>query len=283
MVIFCFQNIKKNSNAIKSISRSGTTFTATKCDNTTFTFTQQDNNTTYANYKGATTAASGTAGLVPAATTANRLKFLRGDATWQVPTNTTYGAATASALGLVKIGSNITNSSGTISLAKANVTAALGYTPPTTDTNTWRGIQNNVTSTSTTDSLSANMGKWLNEHKNPYVGNVVATKKSANVANQTDTNVQTVTLSVGTYILFMRFSFASNANGRRHAEIAQQNGSSWIQNGHYDLPAVNGFYTTACVTDVFTVTDDTVFAARVWHDSGTTLTVETNISYIKLK
>jgi hypothetical protein len=101
MVIFCFQNIEKNSNAIKNISRSGVTFTATKLDNTTFTFTQQDNNTTYANYVGATTAASGTAGLVPAASTANRLKFLRGDATWQVPTNTTYATATTTANGLM--------------------------------------------------------------------------------------------------------------------------------------------------------------------------------------
>ena len=167
--------------------------------------------TTYANYVGATASAAGTAGLVPPATAANRTKFLRGDATWQTPTNTTYAAvttaanglmtaadkiklngvaenannythptatsqesglykvavdgtghvtaatavakaditglgipaqdttyaaATGSALGLVKTGSNITNSSGTISLTKANVTAALGYTPPSTDTNT---------------------------------------------------------------------------------------------------------------------------------------------------
>ena len=35
------------SKAIKSISRSGTTFTALALDGTTFTFTQQDNNTTY--------------------------------------------------------------------------------------------------------------------------------------------------------------------------------------------------------------------------------------------
>ena len=40
-------------------------------------------------------------------------------------------AATSSALGAVKIGSNITVSSGTISLTKANVAAALGYTPVT--------------------------------------------------------------------------------------------------------------------------------------------------------
>lgn len=35
------------SKAIKNITRSGTTFTATALDGTTFTFTQQDNNTTY--------------------------------------------------------------------------------------------------------------------------------------------------------------------------------------------------------------------------------------------
>ena len=35
------------SKAIKSITRSGTTFTATALDGTKFTFTQQDNNTTY--------------------------------------------------------------------------------------------------------------------------------------------------------------------------------------------------------------------------------------------
>lgn len=54
--------------------------------------------------------------------------------------NTVYSlpTATSSTLGGVKVGSNITNSGGTISLTKANVTSALGYTPPTSDTNTWR-------------------------------------------------------------------------------------------------------------------------------------------------
>ena len=42
--------------------------------------------------------------------------------------------ATSDTLGMVKIGSNITVSSGTISLIKDNITNALGYTPPTTNT-----------------------------------------------------------------------------------------------------------------------------------------------------
>jgi hypothetical protein len=48
--------------------------------------------------------------------------------------NYSLPTATSSVLGGVKTGSNITNSSGTISLTKANVTSALGYTPPTTNT-----------------------------------------------------------------------------------------------------------------------------------------------------
>ncbi len=46
----------------------------------------------------------------------------------------TLPTATGSVLGGVKTGANITNSSGTISITKANVVAALGYTPPTTNT-----------------------------------------------------------------------------------------------------------------------------------------------------
>lgn len=48
--------------------------------------------------------------------------------------DTTYSAATSSTLGLVRVGSNISNSYGSISLTRANVTSALGYTPPTQDT-----------------------------------------------------------------------------------------------------------------------------------------------------
>lgn len=48
--------------------------------------------------------------------------------------NYTLPTATASVLGGVKVGSNITNTGGTISLTKDNVTNALGYTPPSSAT-----------------------------------------------------------------------------------------------------------------------------------------------------
>lgn len=69
------------------------------------------------------------AGLVPApSTTAGTTKYLREDGTWATPpdTNTTYSKL-----------SQFTNDSGYItSITKAMVTTALGYTPPTSDTNT---------------------------------------------------------------------------------------------------------------------------------------------------
>ena len=155
---------------IRGLSVSGRTVTYTRGDGTTGSITTQDSNTTYGNMTGATANAAGKAGLVPAPAAGTQgSKYLRADGTWQTPpdTNTTYGTAsqsvnglmsaadkkkldgiasgannytyslpTASAtvLGGVKTGSNITNTGGVLSLTKANVTSALGYTPPTTNT-----------------------------------------------------------------------------------------------------------------------------------------------------
>lgn len=75
----------------------------TKADITALGIPGQDTNTTYSPFKGATTSAAGTSGLViaPPAGAANR--YLRSDGTWAVPpdTNTTYGVATQAANGLL--------------------------------------------------------------------------------------------------------------------------------------------------------------------------------------
>lgn len=110
-----------------------------------------------------------------------------GTAAWGADTNTTYSAATQSANGLmsasdkkkldgiatgankyslptasssvlggVKTGNNITNSQGVISITKDNVTKALGYTPPTTNT-----TYSNAT-TSTAGLMSADDKNYIN-------------------------------------------------------------------------------------------------------------------------
>lgn len=62
----------------------------------------KDTNTTYANMEAATASAAGAAGLVPAPAAGKQTSFLRGDGTWVVPTNTTYGLASTTANGLLR-------------------------------------------------------------------------------------------------------------------------------------------------------------------------------------
>ena len=73
-------------------------------------------------------------------------------------------AATSSTIGGVKIGNNISITSGTISLTKGNVVNALGYTPPTADTNTHytTGLIVGNSSSSTGNTAVTTNGVFLN-------------------------------------------------------------------------------------------------------------------------
>lgn len=138
-----------------SLSKSGSEIILTSSNGNTTSVTDSD--TTYSNMKGATTSATGTSGLVPAPSTGAANRYLRSDGTWAVPpdNNTTYS-------NFVKSGSG----------AKSGLVPAPSTTAGTnkylredgtwqTPSNTWRGIQDNLTSTSATESLSAKQGKNL--------------------------------------------------------------------------------------------------------------------------
>ena len=76
----------------------------------------------------------------------------------------TLPAATTSTLGGVIIGSNISLSSGTISISKTNVVDALGYTPPTTNTTY-------SVATQSTDGLMSSADKLKLDTKVPVLDN----------------------------------------------------------------------------------------------------------------
>ena len=95
---------------IKAITVSGGTITLTKTDGTTLTATIG-------------TATASADGLLSKTDKTKLDGIATGANNYSLPT------ATSGVLGGVKIGSNITNSSGTISLSSANVVNALGYTP----------------------------------------------------------------------------------------------------------------------------------------------------------
>lgn len=180
--------------------------------NTTVEWTSDNKlriNSTWTAWKGATDSANGTAGYMPAPTSAQRGQFLRGDGSWVSLNNYSLPTASNTTLGGVKTGAAITDTTGYTAVAikdgiiyykdtnttytfynlqfqNSGGTTVDTYKPTTsptktlkagsnvtisassnvitiasTDTNTWRGIQNNLTSDSTTDSLSAAQGKAL--------------------------------------------------------------------------------------------------------------------------
>ena len=69
-----------SANYVKSLSISGKTITVTKGDGNTSQLTTQD--TTYSAFKGATSSAAGSAGLVPAPASGDTSKYLKSDGTW---------------------------------------------------------------------------------------------------------------------------------------------------------------------------------------------------------
>ena len=143
-------------------------------------YTPAKSDTTYSDFTGASSSAAGKHGLVPAPAQGNQNSFLRGDGTWATPTDTKYSLGsfgiTASATEINytkgvtsaiqtqlnnKAASNHTHSNYLTGITSQMITTALGYTPPKQDTNTWRDVVDNLTSTATDKSLSANQGKVL--------------------------------------------------------------------------------------------------------------------------
>ena len=141
-------------------------------------------------------------------------------------TNTTYSAASGGGLSLSSNAFSIANSGVTAGSygpsanatpgygstfnvpyitvnAKGQVTAASTKTitiPASDNTNTWRGIQNNLTSTSTTDSLSAAQGKVLNDkimHAAAITATVKFTKTSGVIAAARYGRIGFLTFNIG--------------------------------------------------------------------------------------
>ena len=184
------------------------------------------------------------------------------------------GTITIKQAGAVK-GSFTTNQSGatTIELTDNN-------------TDTWRGIQNNLTSTSTDQSLSAAQGKWLNENKA-----AMTTLKGSENLNDITTpgmyscgggnSITNKPSNVDTFGLIV----THNAAGAFYTQILHSNGgvsyrrncnngtwASWTEEKHTDTVYTHPSY-TAKSNGLYKVTVD-----DKGHVSGTTAVAKSDIT-----
>lgn len=145
--------------------------------------------------------------------------YLKKDGTWGTPTGTTYSDATQSVHGLMSatdktkldgIDTGANNYSLPLAASGTRGGIKIGYTQsgknypvqlssekayvnvPWTDTNTWRGIQDNLTSSSATDSLSANQGRILN---NKFGNYDTSDEVNSKITNATSDVVRLVSFS----------------------------------------------------------------------------------------
>lgn len=184
-------------------------------DATNDKITIKSTNTTYSNMTGATSSASGKAGLVPAPASGKQTSFLRGDGTWVVPTNTTYSnfvkSGSGAKAGLVPAPSTTAGTTKYLredgtwvappnttysnfvksgSSAKAGLVPAPSTTAGTTkylrEDGTWTvppkvSVANNLTTTSTGMALDATQGKALNDKINSlFIDEIVTIQINAN-------------------------------------------------------------------------------------------------------
>ena len=150
--------------------------------------------TTYSDFSGATSGDAGTHGLVPAPASGETDKYLKSDGSWATVSQYSLPAATASTLGGVKIGANLSMDANDV-LSATDTT----YSPFTGTDGTTAGTMGLVPAPATTDAgkvLSAS-GSWMT----PDSGIKTLTTADYNYPTNNPTMLSLDALTPGVYIV----------------------------------------------------------------------------------
>lgn len=173
-----------------NITNTGGTISLTKANVTTalgYTPPQKD---TWVAMKGATASAAGTAGYVPAPAAGDQDKFLKADGTYGTPANTTYGAATGSAAGLMSAADK--------NKLDGIASGANKYTLPTAGS-TLGGVKTTSTVTSTSGLTAAPIISGVVYYKDTNTTYSAATSSANGLMSAADKKKLDAFSSAGTY------------------------------------------------------------------------------------
>lgn len=130
-------------------------------------------------------------------------------------------------------------------------------------------------------------GTALSSKYNPLVS--VTNRNSTSISDvtvstATNTNLGNFTLAAGTWLVFVYVHFASNATGRRSAWLATSSTGSSMEGAALDNRApVNGANTTCKIHCILAPSSSTKYYLNCYQNSGSSLTVQTRFTTVKLK
>lgn len=136
-------------------------------------------------------------------------------------------------------------------------------------------VINNLTTTTTNVPLSANQGKILND-KFSVMGKGNATSSTVSASTGTWTNGCYLTVPAGTYFVYAGADFPK-VTGKVMVQIFYNNSGIGTQTSYF-----NNMTGNLHATNFITLTQNTNVYTRVYHASGATQSISTNISYIRL-
>lgn len=157
----------------------------------------------------------------------------------------------------------ITKTSATL----ANYSVSNGYTIATGEINLSNG---NVTIGETSEKLN--------------ITNQSSTASDVNVATSTDTEICSISLEKGEYIIILTAIWASNATGRRNIWASETSGGTRINYGSdVNMMAVNGATTRQQLTFFYRATSTTTLHFCAFQNSGSTISLTPRYSVVRLK
>lgn len=205
-------------------------------------------------------------------------KFLRNDGSWAVPPSSSSGVTG------VKGDSESSYRTGDVNITKANIGLGNVVDGAEVNQNAFSNVKvgsTTVAADTKTDTLELAAGSNItltpdstNDKVTIALANTGTVKKvyaaAKTVNNNSNTNLTSISLEAGTWVVTAGVRFPSNASGLRRMNIATASGSA---NADVQTPAASGGSTQLAYTVILSPTSTTTYYLNCYQNSGTNMSL----------